>query len=631
MKSRSSFTISALAIAMLSGAGFAATPASAAQVRASLSTREAYVGSPITLSVEIENADSSVVPQIPQVDGLEIKSMGSPSRSSQTTIINGRRSHRVSETHAWRIVPRRTGTFEIPSIDVNVGGQTVSTRPQRFVVTRSETGDLLFAEIVGHDDKIYVGQPMNLTLKIWVKPYYDRSLDIKLGEGDMWQMISADRSQWGVFSERMQELAENNQRPGGEEVLRADADGNEHSYYQYEIPATIYPKRPGEVDAEDVQIVVDYPTRLGKSRDPFDSFFGGRSSMFGGDMPSMFGPKLVVADARPIVATASVNATLVSDVPTENRPDDYRGTVGQYRIGTQATPTDVQAGDPITLYIGISGDGPMELVQAPSLSVLSSDFRVSDDPLAGIVQDDTKLFTVSIRPRKAGITEIPAIPLTFFDPNREEFVTVKSEPIKINVTPGNNLAASAIVGRQGNGSQPAADPQQPQSFVSYANFTGDNVLAVSRPMGDWPWTIAFVFPPLLFVGTVLYRNREHLGHWMTVLPGSNQRATNAMLDRAKSPGEVIEALRSHLASCLNQPSSTMSPRDMIIELRSRGFSGLDQCEQTIEQCERCSYAASGGVDIAGLIQTAKSSVAGIGSAPNYSNTTMNSRLQGTQI
>ncbi|MEZ6081428.1 MAG: hypothetical protein R3C56_38890 [Pirellulaceae bacterium] len=37
------------------------------------------------------------------------------------------------------------------------------------MVTKSVTGDLLFVEIEGNKDKVFVGQPLDLTLKIWIK------------------------------------------------------------------------------------------------------------------------------------------------------------------------------------------------------------------------------------------------------------------------------------------------------------------------------------------------------------------------------------------------------------------------------------------------------------------------------
>jgi len=102
---------------------------------------------------------------------------------------------------------------------------------------------------------------------------------------------------------------------------------------------------------------------------------------------------------------------------------------------TQASPLNVRAGDSITLNLGIVGTGPMELVQAPPLSELPElkQFKVSNQPLAGYVKDDSKVFSTTIRPRKAGITEIPAIPFSFFNPETEQFETVHSAPIAITV------------------------------------------------------------------------------------------------------------------------------------------------------------------------------------------------------
>ena len=75
---------------------------------------------------------------------------------------------------------------------------------------------LCLVEIDGAKDKVFVGQPLELTLKIWVKPFQDKGRSLTLSEGDMWQMISETIS-WGSFTDRMNELAANNQRPGGQD------------------------------------------------------------------------------------------------------------------------------------------------------------------------------------------------------------------------------------------------------------------------------------------------------------------------------------------------------------------------------------------------------------------------------
>ncbi len=421
-----------MALTLLTSATLFAGTAFAANVDARLSTREAYVGMPITLQITVSDAADYKPPAIPQIDGCEVRSAGTPSQSSQITIINGRRSESRTVTMQYLITPRREGTFEIPSFTLEVDQKPVTIQSQRFVVTKSITGDLLFVEIEGGKDKVFVGQPLDLNLRIWLKPFRDMERNLTLSEGDMWKMIS-EQSSWGGFTARMKELADNDQRPRGQEVLRDDGKGNQRSYYLYEIAATVYPKRPGKIDADDVQIVVNYPTALGKSRSPFgsmfdDSLFGGRSplsSMMHDDFfASSFGNRLTVSSTRPIVGEVSVDATEVMPVPVEGRPADYRGAVGRYRIVTHATPTTVNAGDPITLNIGIEGTGPMELVQAPPLSQqdsLTADFKVADESLAGFVQDDTKVFSTTIRPRREGKTEIPPIRFSFFDPETQSY------------------------------------------------------------------------------------------------------------------------------------------------------------------------------------------------------------------
>ena len=212
--------------------------------------------------------------------------------------------------------------------------------PIEFVASKSETGDLMFVEIAGKQKQIYVGQALDLTLKIWLRPYSDRRLKITLSEGDMWRLIS-DRSEWGPFAERIQQLAQNDQRPEGKEVLRKDADGVEHSYYLYQLDATIYPKRPGTIDGNNVKIVVNYPTALGRSRglfaDVFEDMPGGRPGAFGDDDGfSPFGAQLTVQTVRPLAEQAVVEPINVLPIPTAGRPADYRGAVGQYQIAIDA-------------------------------------------------------------------------------------------------------------------------------------------------------------------------------------------------------------------------------------------------------------------------------------------------------
>lgn len=544
-----------LAVAFATGA---AQMLQAATVRVGLSTRETYVGAPVTLRIQVADAKNVIPPTVPAVDGLAIKSLGDPSRSTQIMSVNGRTTTTVTQVFAFEVTPQRSGTFQIPSITVNADGAAEQTRPLELVASKSETGDLMFVEIAGKEKEIYVGQALHLTLKISLRPYTDASKKVTLSEGDMWKMIS-DRSEWGPFAERMQLYADQGRRPSGTEVLRKDHDGAEHNYYQYEIEATIYPKRPGKIDGDNVKIISDYPTAIGKARDPFAGFFddmqfpGGRPPGFGDDDFSMFGSRLVVQSVRPVVGQAIVEPIKVLPIPTADRPADYRGAVGTYHMAIDASPTHVKAGDPINLFIGISGTGPMELVQAPPLAevpALSANFKVPNEPLAGFVKGDRKIFQTTIRPRKEGISQIPPIPFSYFDPTTGKFATVQSAPISIQVDKAEVLALDVkSTAPNAKDSRPTSPSEAPsaRSSASLDAFTGDDVLKTQTAWSpnSLLWFLLFATPPVAALVIILGKrgSLSRLTHWFRSASNELQRE----VANASRSAEVGAALKRYAA------------------------------------------------------------------------------------
>ena len=489
----------------------------AQEVATQISSREAWVGSPIVLQVQVRNAKKYSLPDEFEIDGCDVRRAGSPSQSSQIMIVNGRRSENRSVTQQYLITPRREGKFQIPALKIEVDGETKQTRSISFVATESETGDLLFVEVEGKTDAVFVGEPLDLTLKIWIKPFADRDNKIKLTESHMWQMLSEETS-WGTFRDRLQELTDNRQRPSGKSVLRENGDGQSREYYLYEIEGTVYPTKPGKIDASDLQIVVNYPISLGVRNSPFGSMFGG----------SPFGQRLAVTDSRPVSAVANVNSTKVLAVPASDQPVHYRGAVGRYQIFAEAEPKSVAAGDPITLRLGITGDGPLELVQAPPLHKIENlvaEFQVSDQSLAGFVQDKTKFFVTTIRPRSESVTQIPAIPFSFFDPDKEAYETVYTNPILINVEKAETFQLDSIVsnvvqsdGQVGDESQKAA--MAAASTLDLQNDFSDDVLKQESGFAGSSWVYYAIVPAI---------------GWLVLLAGKLAFFLPVVLSRFQSP------------------------------------------------------------------------------------------------
>lgn len=595
-----------------------------AQVTAVLESREAYVGAPILMQLEIKNARDYELPELPEIDGCDIQPAGT---SSNIMYFNGRRTE--SQIVRYSITPRREGTFEIPPLEIKVDGSKVSTEPLRFVATKSETGDLLFVEIEGDQQRVFVGEPLDLTLNIWIKPFCDRERRVTLSEGDTWNLISK-QSEWGIFKDRMQELARREQRPGGTEVLRADKNGRESSYYFYQIKATVYPKRPGQISAEDIQIIVDYPVSLARSRGIFDGF---GDSPFKGMMDDPFFASafdgLRIDKSKPLVAEVKVDATEVSDVPSVGRPNDYRGAVGRYKIETDATPKNVDAGDPITLKIGIRGDGPMELVQAPPLteiSELARDFKVADQSLAGVVEQDAKFFTTSIRPRKEGITQIPAIPFSFFDPSTEKFHTVYSQPISITVNQSESLEMDAIVGKsnQSTAPQKSLGEQSSAAPSHFSNSSSPTLLMSQTPTANWKWLWTFVVaPPLIWLFVALYTTRQRIVGLLQNFRSAYSQCL-ASINKASEAATITSALIHYVARRTQQ--NCHSEVTAVGALRASGFyEAALALEQFWEQRDR---KLSGSLDSIDVLRTSARAV--LSQLESALNSNRSSRIRGAR-
>ena len=177
------------------------SPAMAGDVTLRDSSQEVFAGVPFTVAIDIESDKSHNPPEFPKLDNATVESAGQQTnRSTFQVTINGRQISNTSNTrYLYRITPTAEGQLTIPSIDVQVDGQTMRTPRRVFTVKKAETGDLLFVEVTASKDSIYVGEPVDLTMKIWLRPFANRQVD--LNHNQMWERIDAALSDWGPFED----------------------------------------------------------------------------------------------------------------------------------------------------------------------------------------------------------------------------------------------------------------------------------------------------------------------------------------------------------------------------------------------------------------------------------------------
>ena len=133
-------------------------------------------------------------------------------------------------------------------------------------------------------------------------------------------------------------------------------------------------------------------------------------------------------------------------LPTEGRPNDFSGAVGDFQVSSDTSATRVAAGDPLTLRLHISGVGNFDRVDASMFDHLDhwktypakSSFTARD--ASG--NKGEKVFEQPLIAAQPGEQSIPALEFSYFNPNTQQYERAQTQPIKVTVAA--SLADSSL-------------------------------------------------------------------------------------------------------------------------------------------------------------------------------------------
>ena len=580
----------------------AACPALAGDARFRMPDGPAYEGVPFAILVEVADAANIVPPTVPEIEGATV-SVSERGRQSFTEIRNGRIKNSLTVTYAVEVVPERPGTLRVPAIEVTVDGTVLRSRPQDVTVLPSDAGDLLGAEVFGQPPEVYIGQPLELVLRISVKPYRDRVHGV-LGESDMWRLIDLQNSEWGIFEPAVVEMRQRNQAPRAQQESR---DGEVH--YVYELTRRTWPPKTGTPDIGAVRIRMVYPLALRTVQNFFND------------------PQLTISESRPLSVTASVPAITVLPLPEQGRPPSFTGAVGKYAIAVTAKPVTAAVGDPITLTLAITdvaGGANLESLQAPALAadpLVAKDFKVPNEPLSGITGGNTKRFAVTVRPLRTGIEAVPPIEFSYFDPESRAYGVARSAPVPITVTPANQVDLSKIVSAPGGAAPEQAAPTQLTEVAGglVANRPVTRaILADERLQLRGTGVAAIALPPAAAAAALAWRIRRarHERDGGLARRSAARRTAAARLASAADAAAMAGAITGFVEDATDRPGGTLTRGDLEAVLRNAGVDEVlrQRTVGFLSRCDRARYAGAAGAPIAELAVEARSILDGLAAA-----------------
>ncbi|MDG2422924.1 MAG: BatD family protein [Phycisphaerales bacterium] len=565
---------------------------------------DGYVNASIPVYITIKNADDWEPPVMPEIEGLEINRNQGTQTSSSMHIVNGAITENKEVTYTFSITAREPGNYEIPAYPITVDGRVLMTFPVELTFKKAENKGLLSVEISGNPEKIYQGEATRLTMRILIKQFTDPRYNVSPDSREMWQLIDPE-SDWGPFTETMQELYSSRRALRGRPQTLGGEDDERDDYYLYVVQADTRPMSTGPLDISDIKIRMSYPISLRRDRGFFSS-------------------GLQVDQVRPVVASATGREILVEPLPDVGRPAEFNGAVGQFSIETTASPTTVSVGDPVTLTIKLTDIGTtpvdMDVVPAPELheaKALDTDFRVPREALPGVVSGRSKTFTQTIRARDDSITSIPPVPYAYFDPESERYEVTYSRPILLEVNPADTITSSDISGVVNTSQGPTSDSLHNVAGGLLANYTGpDRLLADQGPPAIIWLLLLLLAPPLLALGITATRQglRGHTANPDRIRSRRACRNAISRLDAANAASDahqgalVAEAICTYVADRTGQPPAGFMRGDAVSTLQSCGVDETltTQTEKLIATCEHLQYAGGGGSEISSVIESAKS-------------------------
>ncbi|RMH62353.1 MAG: protein BatD [Calditrichaeota bacterium] len=354
---------------------------------------------------------------LPDVQFPDLKDfyvLSGPNQSTSMQWINGDMT--ASKSYSFILKPRKKGRLTIGPAQVKVDGTILKSDPLTITVSDAAapsknkntedaavSGKNVFLKVIPSKTEAYVGEMILVSYKLYFK------INVETYEV---QHLPAFTGFW----------TEDFELPRQPVIQNEVVNGLNYNVVTLKKTA-LFPTRSGKIKLEPMEITVQalMPSRRRRSRSIFDSFF---------DAP---GRRIQVP-----VASRSLQFNILP-LPDEDKPADFNGAVGHFRMKTTLDKKTVAVNDAVTLKIQLAGQGNIKLLNVPE-PVIPPDIERYDPKIHQTVK--RKNSTVSgvktaeyiLIPRVPGDYTIAPGAFTFFDPDKKAYVTLKNPSYRITVS-----------------------------------------------------------------------------------------------------------------------------------------------------------------------------------------------------
>lgn len=544
------------------------------------------------------SAEGSKVEDFKWAPGQDVNLVWGPVQGTQKSfsLVNGKRSSSVTYSYSYILEATKEGKITISSATATIDGKPYSTSPVTVEVISSSSsqgsssqqsqsqqsqgqqsgsasvsGGDVFMTLDLTKKNVMVGEPIIVTLKLYT------NTDLSNLESPQFPTFN------GFWSQEIDS-------PSNLNFERANVGGR---LYQSALLRRymIIPQQSGKITIDPAEmvavVIVRSSPRSGASI--FDSFFDNYQTV------------------RKRIRTDAVTVN-VSDLPS-GAPASFKGGVGKFSIDASVSSDTLKMHEAATLKVSVNGTGNISLAEAPDVTFPSDfeayDMKVSETQGTSKSMSGTKIFEYPFIPRSSGVYDIPAVEYSYYDTSSDRYVTLRTEPMRVTVLPGDENDAPSVF-NPGAGRKTVKNLNEDIRFIA----TGDPEL---RRSGSF-----FVLSPLFFglaafivivFAVSVLALRKYIIRSSDVRYVRNKKATKMAMKRLSAAQdymkrnlyspfyeELHKALLGYISDKLSMPAVDMSKENISAELQARGVSEemRDACLGLIDACEFARYSPDAG-------------------------------------
>lgn len=545
--------------------------------------KQVVVGEQFQVSYEL-NGDGKNF-EAPNFNNFEIVGGPFSSSSSSVQIINGSVTKTNTHTYSFYLRAIKEGKYTIPAATVTVNKKKVQSTTAAIEVVKDNnvtasgtTGSTAtskkdaFLEAVPNKLSAYIGEQIILTYKIYYTiPISNLS-------------ISKAPSYSGFWTK---DITENNGVLQQSSIIR---DGQEYHVATIQ-EIVLIPQKAGTltIDPLDISCIaqIRQNNQQQKGYDPFENFFG---DIMGTSYTN------VKKDMKSQPIDIEVKA-----LPTKDKPESFKGAVGQFTFTSKIDKTEMKSNDAFTVTYTVSGKGNIELLDLPRPN-FPADFEVYDPKITTNTQNNSyglsgvKKAEYVVIPRVSGDFTLNPTEFSYFDPSKNKYVTLESDKYELKVERSAGEGSSGIIYAGGQEAIKVVGSDI-NHIITVGNLHKEGKLLFASPLY---FIIMAAMIALCALAFIIYKRVNKFNQNQVLV--RNKKATKIAKKRLQNAysylkikdqnhfyEELSQALWGYISDKLNISRSQLS-MDTVREMMNSKNVPEDIVNQFIELLNSCEFA-----------------------------------------